>query len=229
GRPPGGGGGGGGRGGGGANEGARGRRRPRPRPRRDQEAALERLDRARRERQLAERLDAIHLNRAALVKGRGDERPNAEWADREYEAAFREAGLGRVGDGPAAVAAPVELSAIRDEWVAALDAGAACAGGADAAPGRQRWLLLVLRRADPNPGPIRQRLRDPALWTDRAALTKLAETALAEKPSAQLPVALAERMLFAGAAAVPFLQRVQRGDPRGFWGKLTMRRGLARR
>jgi serine/threonine-protein kinase len=190
--------------------------------RRDQEATLERLDRARRERQLAERLDAIHLNREAVVKGRLDVRQSAVRADRDYEAALGDAGFGRVGDSPAAIAARIESSTIRDELVAALDDWAVCARRADADPGRQRWLLLVLRRADPNPGPIRQRLRDPALWTDRAALTKLAETALAEKPSAQLPVALAERMLYAGADVVPFLQRVQREYPGDFWANYAL-------
>src|SRR5262249_59651304 len=95
---------GGGLGGGGeraANERAKEQMRRLDQARRDQEAALERLDRARRERQLAGRLDAIHLNRAAVVGGRFHPRPNAERADREYEAAFREAGLGPGGDEPA--------------------------------------------------------------------------------------------------------------------------------
>src|SRR5262245_17395878 len=190
--------------------------------RRDQEAALARLNRARRERQLAERLDAIHLNRAAVVEGRFDARPTAERADREYEAAFRAAGFGGVGDDPAAVAVRIESSTIRDELVAALDDWAVCARRAAADQGRQRWLLEVLRRADPNPAQIRQRLRDPALWKDRAALTELAETALAEKPSAQLLVAVGERLLSAGADAVPFLQRVQREHPGDFWANLAL-------
>src|SRR5262249_47004414 len=164
---------GGGLGGGGeraANERAKEQMRRLDRARRDQEAALERLAQARRERQLAERLDAIHLNRAAVVKGRFDARPNAERADRQYEAAFREAGFGRVGDDRAAVAARIEASTVRDELVAALDDWAVCARRAAADQNRERWLLLVLRRADPNPAQIRQRLRDPALWNDRAAL-----------------------------------------------------------
>src|SRR5262245_14518078 len=176
--------------------------------RRDQEAVLRRLDQARRERRLAERLDAIHLNRAAVVGGRFDVRR----ADREYAAAFREAGFGQVGDDPAAVAARVESSTVRDELVAALDDWAVCAGRAGDT-GRQRWLLEVLRRADPNPTQVRRRLRDPAPWKDRAAMTALAEAALAEKPSAQLLVAFGERLREAGADAVPFLQRVQREYP----------------
>src|SRR5262249_2864123 len=183
---------------------------------------LQRHDQARREKEVVARLDAIHLNRAAAVKGRFDVRSNAERADREYEAAFREAGFGQVGDDPTAVAARIESSAIRDELVAGLGDWAVCARRAAAAQGRQSWLLEVLRRADPNPTTIRQRLRDPAVWKDHAALTELAETALAEKPSAQLLVAVGERLLYAGVDAVPFLQRVQREYPGDFWANLAL-------
>jgi serine/threonine-protein kinase len=212
--------------------------------RRENEAALERLDLARRERQLAERLDAIHLNRAAAVNGRFDVRSIAQRADRDYEAAFREAGFGRVGDDPAAVAARIESSTIRDELVAALDdwaVSARRAGPASAMDGlgamgvanvedrRQRWLLDVLRRADPNPTAIRQRLRDPAVWYDHAALRELAETALADKLSAQLLVAVGERLMYAGADPVPFLQRVQREHPADFWANLALGAALVQK
>ena len=189
--------------------------------RRDQEAVLQRLDQARRERRLAERLDAIHLNRVAVVGGRFDAPHNRGRADQEYAAAFREAGFGQVGDDLAAFAARVESSTVRDELVAALDDWAVCAGRAGDA-GRQRWLLLVLRRADPNPAQVRQRLRDPALGQDRAALLELAKTALAMKPSAQLLAALGERLREAGADAVPFLQRVQQEYPGDFWANFAL-------
>jgi serine/threonine-protein kinase len=183
---------------------------------------LARLDQARRERRLAERLDAIHLNRAAVVVGRRDStHHNREWADREYASAFREAGFGQVGDDPAAVAARVASATVRDELVAALDDWAVCAGRAGDA-GRQRWLLLMLRRADPNPTSVRQRLRDTALGQDRAALLELAEAALAEKTSAKLLVAFAERLREAGADVLPFLQRVQREHPGDFWANFAL-------
>jgi eukaryotic-like serine/threonine-protein kinase len=185
--------------------------------RRDQEDVLQRLDQARRQRRLAERLDAIYLNRVASV-GHFDARHNRIRADQEYAAAFREAGFGQVGDDPAAFAARVESSTVRDELTAALDDWAGSAGDG----GRQRWLLEVLRRADPNPTQVRQRLRDPALGQDRAALLELAETALAEKPSAQLLAALGERLQEAGADAVPFLQRVQQEYPGDFWANFTL-------
>jgi serine/threonine-protein kinase len=178
-------------------------------------------DQARRERRLAERMDAIHLNRAAVVGGRYDMRHNREQANREYAAAFSEAGFGQVGDDPAAAAARVESSAVRDELVAALDDWAVCAGKAGDA-GRQRWLLEVLRQVDPGPTQVRRRLHDPAPWKDREAMTALVEAALAEKPSAQLLVAFGERLLEAGGDAIPFMRRVQEENPGDFWANYAL-------
>jgi serine/threonine-protein kinase len=191
---------------------------------------LQRHDQARREKDLVARLDAIHLNRVAVVgsrfdarhnRERADARRNRERADREYAAAFREAGFGQVGDDPAAFAARVESSTARDELVAALDDWAVCAVRAHDA-GRQRWLLDVLRRADPNPTRVRLRLRDPALGQDRAALLELAETALAEKPSARLLLAFGEWLREAGADVVPFLERVHGEYPGDFWANFAL-------
>ena len=58
----------------------------------------------------------------------------------------------------------VSDSAIREALVAALDNWAACAG----TPSRRNWLLEVARRADPDPW--RDRVREPELWGDKAAL-----------------------------------------------------------
>ena len=55
---------------------------------------LARLDRARRDHEFVTRLDEIHLDRVALVNGRLDMGLNLARADRDYEAAFREAGFG---------------------------------------------------------------------------------------------------------------------------------------
>ena len=45
-------------------------------------------------------------------------------------------------------------------------------------------------------------IRDPAAWQDRAALSNLTATALAEKPSVRLLVALGERLWAEGGDAV---------------------------
>ncbi len=176
-------------------------------------ARLARLDQERRDWEFVARLDAIHLNRAAVVDGRFHMQPNKTRADREYESVFREAGLVDVHDEPEVVAERLKTSPIRTELVAALDAWAACA----ADKRRQRWLLEVAQRADQGPTGSRKRLRDPAAWQDRTALSQLTATALAEKPSVRLLVALGERLWGEGGDAVGFLKQVQQEHPGDFW------------
>jgi hypothetical protein len=74
---------------------------------------LDRLDQERRDQEFAARLDAIHMSRVAVVNGRYSRGPNQARADRQYEAAFREAGIGEVLDDPAIVAERVRASNIR--------------------------------------------------------------------------------------------------------------------
>src|SRR6516225_10650163 len=89
----------------------------------------------------------------------------------EYAAALQEAGLGEEGEDAGVVAARVRASAVRAEVVAALDEWAGIAGDGP----RLAWLLAVARAADPDPQ--RDRLRQPELWRDGAALARLAEEA----------------------------------------------------
>ena len=167
------------------------------------------------------RLDAIHLNRAAVVDGRSDMRSNEHRADREYEAAFREAGFGEVRGDPEAVAARMRGSNIRDALVAALDDWAVCAGAADDQR-RQGWILEAARRADRDPtGCARPPPRSGGM-EGSAALTELSEAALAAKPSVQLLVAIGERLQDAGGDAIPFLQRGAAGVPRRLLGQLDL-------
>ena len=131
----------------------------------EHEAGIRRdRDRARREQRLVARADAIRLNRATLAEGRfnpaAERRFNNARADRDYEAAFRDAGFGAIGDDPEAVAARVAASAARQPLVAALDDWAVCA----ADERRRAWVLGVARRADPDAW--RDRVRDPAAWDD---------------------------------------------------------------
>src|SRR5262249_50290776 len=132
---------------------------------------LDRVEQARRDQEFAARLDAIRLNRAALVDGRLDARLNRSQADRDYEAAFREAELGEVGADPSAVAARVEGSTIKAALIAALDDWAVCATD----DVRRNWLLDVARRADLDPAGWRNRARDPTTWNNPPALVKLIE------------------------------------------------------
>jgi serine/threonine-protein kinase len=164
------------------------------------------------------------MKRATLAEGRfnlaAERRFNAARADRDYEAAFRDAGLGAVGDDPQAVAARVAASAARESLVAALDDWAVCAADAP----RRAWLLGVARRADPDAW--RDRVRDPAAWGDRTALAALARTAPIAGQPAHVLVALGERLQDVGADGAGFLERVQRAHPDDFWAAFTVARML---
>jgi serine/threonine-protein kinase len=163
-----------------------------------------------RDLNLAERLDAIRLKKTDVVGGRLNYAP----AYRAYRDAFAVAGLAEPGAGAADVAARVRASAIREQLVAILDDWA---GTPDR--GQRAWLLEVLHAADPDPW--RDRLRDPRVWEDRAALEQLAREPTPAGQSPELLVVLAERLKEAGADPVRLLRNGQRSHPRDFW--LTFR------
>jgi tetratricopeptide (TPR) repeat protein/tRNA A-37 threonylcarbamoyl transferase component Bud32 len=187
----------------------------------------QRLERARFALKLVERLDAIQLQRATMVAGQFD---NAG-ADREYAAAFREAGLGAVGEDPGAVAARIRASGVRqvlvdalDDWAVFLKRGA-----------RLDWVLAVARLADPDPW--RDRARGPKVWTDRAALAHLAQEALvrlAAQPSAEsVPPRflgfLAMRLHELRGDAEGLLRAAQGVRPADFWVNFRLGNTLARK
>jgi serine/threonine-protein kinase len=179
----------------------------------------QRLNQADRDLRLVARLDAIRLERATVVEGRFSD---AE-ADRDYEAAFREAGFGQVHDDPGEVGARVKASTPRRALVAALDDWALCATDKD----RRGWLLGVARHADPDPW--RDRVRDPGTWENPVALAKLAESVPEAEKSVQLLVALGTRLSATGGNAVEFLRRVQRAHPADFWGNFELGLALEKR
>src|SRR5262249_2093210 len=105
-------------------------------------------------------------------------------------------------------AAWVRDAAVREALVAALDDWAACAGK----PQRRNWLLTMARRADPDPW--RDRVRDPAVWDDGAALARLAREQAADQ-SPHLLAALAKRL--PGGEKERLLRRAQERHPEDFW------------
>jgi serine/threonine-protein kinase len=176
-----------------------------------------RLGQARRDLELAMQLDAIRLRRATsglLVFYKGQ-------ADRDYDAAFREAGLGKVHDPPASVAAAVKASAVRGALVAALDDWAICVTDKE----RRDWLLEVVRQADPDSEGWRDRILDPAAWADPAALAELAQT-VPGKQSVSLLLALGERLQAVGGNPAPLLRRVQKEHAADFWANLVLGNAL---
>ena len=173
-----------------------------------------RLAQARRDLDLVVRLDTIHLYRLAS----GELRFYKARADREYAAAFAEAGLGNVGEDPAGAAARVRASAISVPLVAAIDDWAVCASGLP----ERRWLMHVASQADPDPTGWRQRLRDADAWDDRQALATLAQDAPLANQPVSLLLAVGEQLRAAGGDAPAFLRRVQAEHPADFWANLVL-------
>jgi tetratricopeptide (TPR) repeat protein len=171
-----------------------------------------RVEQAAADLTLVDRLQGIRLNRATVVGGEFDKRT----AERDYAAAFHDAGLGLESDEPEAVAARVGASAVGEQLVAALDDWAAVTVDQK----RREWLLGVARRADPDAW--RDRFRDPAAWGDSAALERLATELLRDeaklaKMKPQLLASLGKASLSLKARTVPFLTAAQGQHPDDFW------------
>ena len=181
-------------------------------------------DTARLDQSLVPRMDAIHLARAALVGGRlnpaADRRFNYARADRDYESALREAGVGKIGDDTASVVRRIAASTVREQLLAALADWSACA----TLESRRAWVLEVARRVDPEPW--RDRARDPAVWADRTALATTARTASLSAQPVPFLVALGERLWALGGDGAAFLARVHQAHPDDFWAALTLARAL---
>jgi superkiller protein 3 len=166
-----------------------------------------RLERARRDLDLVARLDAIRLKRATLVEGWFDH----AGADRDYAAAFREAGLGEVGQNPEDVAARVRASAVREELVTALDDWAFNLGRGE----RLRWVLAVARGADRDLW--RDRVRLPRAWNNQRRLARLAREARAREGPPRFGAVLGMRLQSLRGEAEGLLRTVQRQRPGDFW------------
>jgi tetratricopeptide (TPR) repeat protein len=165
--------------------------------------------------QLAESLDKARLRVATLMG------PNLDWdeCERKYADMFDRSGMGRVGEDVAAVAARVRASAVSTEIVAALDDWVSLTKS-----DRRAWLLAVAREADPHPW--RDRLRQPHLWDDPGALTKLAGEAKEAALSPQMATALGRALQRKGGAPIPLLAAAQARFPRDFWVNFTLAQAL---
>jgi serine/threonine-protein kinase len=171
-----------------------------------------RIDRSRRDLDLATRLDAVRLRRET----RSDLPFYDAQAAREYEEAFREAGLGKPHDPAERVAAMVNASAVRQALVEALDDWSVRATDEE----QRAWLLEVVKRADPDPEGWRERV--PAAWEDSGALAELARAVPVERLPASMLLALGQRLRAFRRDAAPFLRRVQRAHPGDFWPNLIL-------
>jgi tetratricopeptide (TPR) repeat protein len=160
--------------------------------------------------ELALRLEKIRLDRATWVQGRFNNRKAAD----DYPKAL--AGFAVLSHDPAAVAARVASSPIKDQLVAALDDWALVAsslGKSDLA----EQLLARARQAAPDPA-WGDRLRQRKVWSDQEALRKL----VAKAPAAGLsPQLLALVGVLLGGVDSPltesWLRQAQAEHPADFW------------
>jgi serine/threonine protein kinase/Tfp pilus assembly protein PilF len=177
--------------------------------------------------QLAVRLEKIREARSTLVKGQFQR----DLADREYRDAFQKAGLKPRSSQEEAVAALVRRSAIKEQLLAAFDDWAYVAWKRKDED-LHRLLLIIARRADPDPW--KNRLRDPDLWNSSQGLDQLAGQALADKA---LLARLSPQMLqhlgvllgeTGGKRDVPWLRQAQALHPADFWLNLNLGKALGK-
>jgi serine/threonine-protein kinase len=164
-----------------------------------------RIDRAKKDLNLANRLDKLRMARWA----QSGPTSNDVGTDSEYETAFAEAGLSVFGHEPGATADKVTRSSIRDTLLAALDDWAL-----GAPEDRRARIFEVARRADPDPW--RDRLRDPTLWRDKSSLAPLAAAVPAEHITVGLAAAVGGHLALTGEGE-KVLRAAQALRPGDFW------------
>jgi serine/threonine-protein kinase len=172
-----------------------------------------RLEHARRDSELAARLDAIRLDRAGSSGGV----MNFDKAERDYRKAFLDWGIGAVTDSPSLIAERIKRSNARAELVAAV----------------YDWMLSpntklrdrlweIARLADHDPTGWRDGIHSPEIWGDGNTLLKMADTAPLTDQSVPFLLAIAYRLEDFKQNAVPFLTKVQDAYPQDFWVNLTL-------
>jgi tetratricopeptide (TPR) repeat protein/tRNA A-37 threonylcarbamoyl transferase component Bud32 len=183
-------------------------------------ALLSRLELGSQNLKLVARLESLHLasaqNSANIgIFGHDD-------CDSDYEAAFRDAGLGSLGDPPEAVAARVRASLIRAALVSALDDWSCSTTDEQ----REAWVLKVARLSDPVQTAWKDRARDPKVWSDRAALAEVTNSA----PFATAPVSLLAKLGgcldSSGGDSVRFLKLVQSHHQGDYWANIHLASAL---
>jgi serine/threonine-protein kinase len=167
-----------------------------------------RTDQAGDDLRLVGLLDDARFKLTALV---GEGEYDFKAAERAYESAFRSAGLGEPEGDEEGLVARINDSAVRAQLLAALDAWALVTGTRK----RRAWLLRVARAADP--GPWRDRFRNPDVWEDRQAAERLAREAKVAELPVPLLIALAAVLPLTEADPVPLLTAAATHHPDDFW------------
>jgi tetratricopeptide (TPR) repeat protein len=173
----------------------------------DAEDLKRRLRQGRDDLELFEAIDAIRQNKGKLVNGKCD----VSGAAPAYAALLARFGFDVLGKPPDVVAAKIRGSMVRsplldalDDWAFALPDGA-----------QRRRVLDVARRADDNPW--RNRLRDPAVYSDRSQLGRLAAEVDTAALSPTTLSMLAQELRKQGGDGVGLLARAQRRHPQDYW------------
>jgi tetratricopeptide (TPR) repeat protein len=167
---------------------------------------------AERELDFVDTLSRIRSDRAFAIHPQF----NPPDVDRQYQDAFRNAGIGTIDEPAATVAARIKASPARAAIVAALDDWAFCFGSAP----RRLWLLEVARDADPDPW--RDRVRDPRNWQNPDVLNQLASSARLRKESVSLLLVLGGLLDFNRVDAIPFHRWIQAAHPDDFWANFVL-------
>ncbi len=167
-------------------------------------------------------LDAARLRAAEANAGLG---VNFSGADLAYHEAFAKRHLDVEKCDVEEAAQRIQALAIRDVLVQALDHWAFVKEQLH--PGDGEPLLRVARRIDDEPW--RQQLRNPRVWSNRAALEKLAsEPAAPTQPAVNLVIlCLHLDMQGAPATAERLLRQAQADRPQDFWINLVLANLLA--
>lgn len=167
---------------------------------------------AERELDLVDALAAIRSDRAFATRPHF----NTPDVDRQYQDAFRKAGIGTIDEPAATVADRIKASPARAAIVAALDDWAFCFNNAP----RRLWLLEAARDADPDPW--RDRVRNPHNWQNPDVLNQLAGNADLREESVSLLLVLAGLLDFNRVDAVPFHRWIQAAHPDDFWANFVL-------
>ncbi len=167
-----------------------------------------RVDQVRRDVDMAARLEAIRLDRAAVK----DEEFDVKGTALRYGEAFRDYGVAVDKLDPEEAAARIKVSEIREQLVAALDVWLI-----STPRGKQKRLLDVVVRVDGDPW--RQQVRAAFVDGDIKALRALAQKANASGQPASAATLMGKALRDLGEAglAVEFLRRAQEDHPSDFW------------
>jgi serine/threonine-protein kinase len=205
---------------------------------REAPALRERLNHLSRAWELAVRLERINFDLAITMTGE----LGSKQADKEFDEAFQEFGVGQNGDDPETVAAQVRKSPIRLTLLAALDRWSVDARTKE----RADWAMKVAKWAEPEPSPWRTDARTPELRRNRLALLRLIDSAHVENESVALLQALSSSLLATNPLVpgrsgmrelgqallqdskyqIPFLTKVQQAHPGDLWANFYLGWGL---